>query len=100
MKNCFFLVIAGLVTLAGCSGKKDVAAADTEAAAPVQIETAKREPIQRTVTAEATLMPRQQANIVPKISAPVQRFFVNRGDHVRQGQVLAVLENRDLVAAA
>ena len=37
---------------------------------------------------------------MPKITAPVQKFYVNRGDHVKQGQLLAVLENRDLIAAA
>ena len=77
-----------------------MAAADAEAAAPVQVETAKRGPIERTDRTEGTLFPRQQANIVPKISAPVQRFWVNRGDHVRQGQLVAVLEDRDLLAAA
>jgi HlyD family secretion protein len=46
------------------------------------------------------LFPRDQANVMPKISAPVQRFLINRGDHVKRGQLLAVLENRDLVAAA
>src|SRR6185312_3346726 len=34
------------------------------------------------------------------ISAPVKRFLVNRGDHVKPGQLLAELENRDLAAAA
>ena len=52
------------------------------------------------VTAEAVLYPLKQANITPKISAPVARFLVQRGDHVRQGQLVAVLESRDLVAAA
>ena len=37
---------------------------------------------------------------MPKITAPVQKFYVNRGDHVKAGQLLAMLENRDLVAAA
>ena len=45
------------------------------------------------VNADAVLYPRDQANIVPKISAPVRRFLVNRGDHVKQGQLLAELEN-------
>ena len=52
------------------------------------------------VNADAVLYPRDQANIVPKISAPVKRFLVNRGDHVKQGQLLAELEARDLAAAA
>ena len=37
---------------------------------------------------------------MPKIAAPVQHFLVNRGDHVKQGQLLAVLESRDLTAGA
>ncbi len=41
-----------------------------------------------------------QADISPKVSAPVQRFYVQRGDHVRRGQLLAVLENKDLAATA
>ena len=30
----------------------------------------------------------------------MQKFYVNRGDHVKQGQLLAVLENRDLIDTA
>ncbi len=37
---------------------------------------------------------------MPKISAPVRSFKVNRGDHVSAGQLLAELESKDLVAAA
>ncbi len=36
---------------------------------------------------------------MPKISAPVRKFLVKRGSPVREGQLLAVLENRDLTAA-
>jgi multidrug efflux pump subunit AcrA (membrane-fusion protein) len=60
----------------------------------------RRAPIQHIVTVEAVLYPLQQASIVPKISAPVQRFLAQRGDHVQKGQLLAVLEDRDLAAAA
>ena len=52
------------------------------------------------VTADAVLYPINQANVTPKISAPVKRVLVNRGDHVKAGQVLAELESRDLAAAA
>jgi HlyD family secretion protein len=55
--------------------------------------------IRRTVEADAALYPNDLSNVMPKIQAPVQRFLVNRGDHVVRGQLLAVLENRDLVAA-
>jgi multidrug efflux pump subunit AcrA (membrane-fusion protein) len=84
------------VTLVAC--KK--AEPEPAPAAPVQVAPAIKGSIRLIVTADAVLYPRDQANVVPKISAPVRRFLVNRGDHVKQGQLLAELENRDLVAAA
>jgi HlyD family secretion protein len=92
------LAILCLVLLAGCAGKK-AEPADEDKATPVRVATAKRETVQRMITAEGVLYPVVQANIVPKISAPVRRFFAQRGDHVRSGQLLAVLEDRDLAAA-
>src|SRR5206468_6873229 len=51
------------------------------------------------VTSDALLYPLQQASIIPKTSAPVKKFYVDRGARVRAGQLLAELENRDLTAA-
>src|ERR1700730_3879461 len=76
------------------------AAPPPEPAAPVRVAPAIRGSIRNIVTSDAVLFPRDQANVMPKISAPVQRFLINGGDHVKRGQLLAVLENRDLVAAA
>src|SRR5437870_3188467 len=73
---------------------------EPEPIAPVQVAPAIKGSIRLIVNADAVLFPRDQANIMPKISAPVRRFLVNRGDHVKPGQLLAELENRDLVAAA
>jgi len=94
-------VFCVLILLAGCSGKKSEPDGGDEAkvVTPVEVAVAKRETIQRTITAEAVLYPIVQANIVPKISAPVRKFYAQRGDHVHAGQLLAVLENRDLEAA-
>ncbi|MDE1177152.1 MAG: efflux RND transporter periplasmic adaptor subunit [Edaphobacter sp.] len=50
--------------------------------------------------ADATLSPLAQAAISPKITAPVRTFYVQRGAKVKAGQLLAVLENRDLSAQA
>ncbi len=57
-------------------------------------------PISEEIAADATLAPLAQAAISPKISAPVRKFYVQRGSHVRAGQLLATLENADLAAAA
>ena len=82
--------------LVGCGRKEE----EAKPVVPVEVAPAIRGSIRHIVTADAVLYPRDQANIVPKISAPVRRFLVNRGDHVKQGQLLAVLENRDLAGAA
>lgn len=89
--SAFLLLISG-----GCSSDKpaEQPAVSVEAA-PVEKTT-----IQHVVEAQAILFPLQQSAIVPKISAPVQKFLVKRGSAVKQGQLLAVLENRDLSAAA
>ncbi len=84
------------LTVIAC-GKKE---AETKPVAPVQVAPAVRGTIRHIVTADAVLFPRDQANITPKISAPIRRFLVNRGDRVKRGQLLAELENRDLAAAA
>jgi multidrug efflux pump subunit AcrA (membrane-fusion protein) len=59
----------------------------------------KQDSIDRIVSASAILYPVDQANVMPKISAPVKTFYVKRGDHVNKDQLLAVLENKDLQAA-
>jgi HlyD family secretion protein len=52
------------------------------------------------IDADATLAPVAQAAILPKVTAPVRKFYVQRGDHVKAGQLVATLENEDLAAAA
>jgi len=91
-------VLAAAILLAGC-GKAKEEAAEAEAPTPVMVETATLGAIDRIVTADAVLYPINQANVTPKISAPVKRILVNRGDHVRAGQLLAELESSDLAAA-
>jgi HlyD family secretion protein len=91
------MAAAGLLSLSSCAKKTEAEA--KEAPAPVQVTSATQETIRRTVEADGALFPQDQAGVVPKISAPVQKFFVSRGDHVQAGQVIATLENRDLTAA-
>ena len=85
--------------LAGCGKAKDEAAGETEAPTPVTVETATLGAIDHVVTADAVLFPINQSSVTPKISAPVKRMLVNRGDHVRAGQLIADLESSDLAAA-
>ena len=85
---------ASLLTVACSKGEKE-----QEPVVAVQIAPAERGEIQQVLNVEAILFPKDQAALTPKISAPVKAFYVNRGSHVHRGQLLAVLENRDLAAA-
>ena len=96
-------LIAAAALLAGCGKSSEKTAAGGEAAqapTPVTVETAGLGAIDHVVSADAVLYPINQANVTAKISSPVKRVLVNRGDHVRAGQLLAELESGDLAAAA
>jgi multidrug efflux pump subunit AcrA (membrane-fusion protein) len=86
------LVVAG----AGCSKPPG----EKEPVVTVQAEAAEKETIEHRIDAEALLFPLQQVSITPKITAPVHKFYVNRASKVHTGELLAVLENRDLAAAS
>lgn len=82
--------------ICSCSKPKEK---EAEPVLPVQVTAVVTEPIERVIVAEGILRALDQSGVMPKISAPVRKFYVNRGDHVKQGQLLATLENRDLAAA-
>jgi multidrug efflux pump subunit AcrA (membrane-fusion protein) len=95
MSPKFVFFALPLLLLTACSKPQEA----EKGPAPVQVTSATQATIRRIVKGDGALFPIDQAGLMPKLAAPVQKFYVNRGDHVRQGQLLAVLENRDLVAA-
>jgi HlyD family secretion protein len=88
-------IIPVLACALGCSADKQ-----PEPTVSVQVVAVKKATIEQMVTSEAILYPLAQSAIVPKISAPIKAFYVNRGSKVHAGQLLATLENSDLAAAA
>jgi multidrug efflux pump subunit AcrA (membrane-fusion protein) len=90
-----------LALLSSCGKDKDKETEkENEAPTPVTVEAAVKGAIDRMVIADAVLYPINQANVTAKISTPVKRMLVNRGDHVKAGQVVAELEAADLASAA
>ena len=90
------LLLAGAIFLHGCgSAEKEAAPLVT-----VQVTPAKRGPIELEVSSDAVVYPLQQAILTPKITSTIAKFYVQRGARVKQGQLLALLENRDLAGAA
>lgn len=105
-RNCLFrsqplsavllLTLASLAFAVGCSKKEQEVTPEVA----VQITAARTGEVSQVVTAEAVVFPLQQAVVAPKISSTIKSFQVQRGARVHKGQLLAVLENADLSAAA
>jgi HlyD family secretion protein len=89
-------MVAGIL-FSGCSTQKADEATPT---VTVQVDAAEKEPIQRKVVTDAVLYPRDQAAIVAKVVSSIKKWNVERGSHVKAGQLLGELENQDLTGAA
>ena len=91
------LLIALAALLAGC-GKKE----EEEEGHVVTVDVAPvlSSQIQRVIRSQGLVYPKQQAAIVPKITAPIKKVYVQKGARVKAGQLLIELENADLAGAA
>ena len=94
MKFC--LVVLSAVLLVSCAPKKEEAPEKPVVA--VKIATAELADLPQVVFAPGTVFPREQANLAARVAAPIRELRAKKGDNVRAGQVLAVLENRDIAA--
>ncbi len=92
--RCSFLLV--VLAVQGCSSTEP----EPEPVVTVQTTLAKRGPISMTISAEAIVSPLEQAVITPKITSTIKKFYVQRGSHVKAGQLLAELENADLAGSA
>lgn len=98
-KSTLWLLLIGaplLCNLAACHKTND---STTAVLVTVQAEKPEVGTISEHIVADATLSPLAEAAISPKITAPVRKFYVQRGSRVKAGELLAELENRDLAAA-
>jgi HlyD family secretion protein len=80
----------------GCSSEEKA----KDPVVSVQTTAAHRTTISQITSADAVVFPLQQAVLTPKITSTIKTFLVQRGSRVHKGQVLAILENADLSAAA
>src|SRR5581483_622147 len=91
------LLLAAVGMLAACHKSEETEESPVVTVDVAPVTLAK---IQDAIRADGVLYARQQAAIVPKITAPVAKRLVERGQRVRAGQLLLELENRDLAGAA
>lgn len=90
-------LICSLVLVCGCRKKTEEA---PEVSVAVQAARPTVGPISEEITADAILAPIAEAAISPRINAPIRAEYVQRGAHVRRGQLLVSLDDRDLKGSA
>src|SRR5262249_16103992 len=80
--------------------KKSATPAEEEVTPVVSVKVAKAEKgeISSQVTAVGTIWPREKADVGAKISAQIHKMSLLKNKDVRAGEVIAVLESRDLQA--
>ena len=83
---------------AGYRGMRKEGRAGSKARVAVKVAKAELSDLPLTVTAPATVFPREQANIAARLAAPIRELRVKKGDAIKTNQVLALLENRDVLA--
>lgn len=80
--------------------RKSKTEAETEVTPTVSVKVAKaeKETIAAPVTAVGTIWPREKADVGAKVSAQIKSMALLKNKFVRAGEVIAVLESRDLQA--
>src|SRR6185436_10557369 len=64
----------------------------------VKVAKAEKEPIAAQISAVGTIFPRDKADVAAKVSAQIKRMALLKNKFVKAGEVIAVLESRDLQA--
>jgi HlyD family secretion protein len=91
----YLTVFLSILILAGCRS------ADEPSATPVvdvKLARVEQADVALSLRAPASIWGRQQASLNARLTAPIRRLLVRKGDTVASGQLLAQLDDRDLVA--
>lgn len=94
MKRIFSFLLPALA-VAGCkSGEQP----DAKPVVDVSVQRVVATNVPLIVTAPATVFGKTEAQITSRITAVVQQLLVHKGESVRKGQLLVVLDQQDLAA--
>lgn len=91
MKKKILIIAAVVVTLGLIVGF--TVKASSKNATTVQTGKVSREDLTSTVSASGQIKPKLQVNIGAQAFAKIVKLYVQEGDHVKKGQILAQLEN-------
>ncbi len=92
------LAVFAAALLAGCGNGAAKHARTAPSPNPIPTAAAKESTVKATATISGVIAPFQNVAITSSLSEPVDSVNVLEGDHVRAGQVIAVLDTADLRA--
>ncbi len=87
------LAMIGISGIVGC-GKEEKAEMEEFGATPVRLTEVVRGDISTVISLTGDIEPGRQVSIVPDLPGKVARIYVEEGDKVKQGQLLAELDTR------
>jgi RND family efflux transporter MFP subunit len=91
-------LILGCVIILRIAARKPGADADTTRPQTAAVVLAERGPLVNSLTLSGTFRPFQEVDVHAKVAGYVRQIFVDVGDKVKEGQVLAILEIPELNA--
>ena len=91
-RSIFILIIFSAFA-GGCGDAHKADASDVPRAAVVKVE---RKNISSTLEIASEFLPYQEIDVYAKVSGYIQKLYVDWGTHVKEGQILAVLEIPEL----
>jgi RND family efflux transporter MFP subunit len=97
--RCAFIlpaILAATDLLIGCGSARTIASDDASATPHVAVAKVTRRDLSDTLHIASEFLPYQDINVYAKVSGYISKLYVNWGTHVREGQLLAVLDIPEL----
>jgi len=93
-----FIALAVIVTLFGCGGAKDPKSPQASSPQIVNVVAVQSQTLGTKVSLPAQLTAYEVVDLYPKVTGFIERIPVDRGSHVRSGQLIALLSAPELLA--
>src|SRR5436305_921663 len=98
MRNIRCILLALLAALSGCKPQPPETSREITPPAPVQVALSKRGPVSRILTLPGEVKPYQEAVIYAKVAGYLKTIPVDKGDSVKEGDLLADIEVPEMLA--
>lgn len=95
MRNSLYLAFA-MALIASCKSHKPDAIAETGERVAVTLTTLQRSSLESALRRSGSLATANETNLSFKIAGIIERVFVEEGQYVKQGQLLAVLRSNEI----